>query len=225
MLEPFEALNLFPTAGPAIVLNILVALTSGLAINLVYRYTYRGPGYSLAFVNSLVFLAMITSLVIMVIGNDLARAFGLVGAMSIIRFRTPIKDPQDIVYIFFALAVGLAAGAGYHKIAFVGTGAIGATLVLFSKTTMATPRRDDYLLQFMFSPNGSEIPEYPLVIEQYCRRQNLINVKTFSEGAEELEISYYVKLKDRKRTGDFVTDLRHAPGIRQVNLFFDEEQF
>jgi uncharacterized membrane protein YhiD involved in acid resistance len=225
MLEPFETLNLFPATGPTIIENILVALVCGLVINLVYRHTYRGPGYSLAFVNSLPLLAMITSLVIMVIGNDLARAFGLVGAMSIIRFRTPIKDPQDIVYIFFALAIGLAAGAGFHKIAIVGTVAIGGTLVLLSRTRMATPRKEDYLLQFLFSPNGSGSPDYPRVIQRHCRRHDLLNVKTISDGLDDLEISYFVKLKDREGTGEFIRELRGAPGIRRVNLFFDEEQF
>ena len=71
----------------------------------------------------------------------------------------PIKDPQDIVYIFFSLAVGLAAGAGFHKIAIVGTVAIGATLLAFSRTRITTPRKEDYLLQFRFSPNGDESPD------------------------------------------------------------------
>jgi hypothetical protein len=224
MFDQLEGLTALPTTGPTIVLNITVALVCGLAITMVYRRTYRGPGYSLSFVNSLALLAMITSVVIMVIGNDLARAFGLVGAMSIIRFRTPIKDPQDIVYIFFALAIGMAAGAGYHKIAIVGTMAIGGVLYLFSQSTLAVPRREDFLLQFLVSPNGNESPDYAPVIERHCRRHELINVKALPEGPDDLEISYYVKLRDREKSGDLVRDLRRSSGIRGVNLFFDEEQ-
>jgi len=225
MYDQLLNLDLFPTAGSAILLNISVALICGLTISWVYRLTYRGPGYAITFVNSLVLLSMITAMVIMVIGNDLARAFGLVGAMSIIRFRTPIKDTQDIVYIFFSLATGMAAGAGYHKIAIVGTLFVVAVLFAFSKTAVTGPRREDFLLQFSFSPNGSDDPAYAPVIERHCRRHSLINVKALSEGQDDLEISYYVKLKNREKSGDFVRDLRRAHGIRGVNLFFDEEQF
>ena len=106
MLNAIQGANLFPITATDIVLNIAVALMCGLAIAWLYRNTYRGPGYSIAFVNSIVYLTMITAVVILAIGSNLARAFGLVGAMSIIRFRTAVKETQDIVYIFFSLAVG-----------------------------------------------------------------------------------------------------------------------
>jgi hypothetical protein len=87
-----------------------VALFAGLILTCLYRITYKGAGYTAGFVGSIILLTLITALVIMVIGNNLARAFGLVGAMSIIRFRTAVKDVMDIVFIFFALAVGMASG-------------------------------------------------------------------------------------------------------------------
>ncbi|MCD4664693.1 MAG: DUF4956 domain-containing protein, partial [Bacteroidales bacterium] len=130
MFNELQNINLFPTTGSTIIINILIALLCGLFIAWLYRKTYKGPGYSIGFLNSIVLLAMITSVVIMVIGNNLARAFGLVGTMSIIRFRTAIKDTQDIVYIFFGLAVGMAAGVGYYKIAIIGTLFIGFILYL-----------------------------------------------------------------------------------------------
>ncbi|MEO0226013.1 MAG: DUF4956 domain-containing protein, partial [candidate division WOR-3 bacterium] len=121
MFDSLQNINLFPTTGPQIIANIVVALICGIFISWLYRITYRGPGYSSTYVNSLILLSMITSVVIMVVGNNLARAFGLVGAMSIIRFRTAIKNTQDIVYVFFALAIGMAAGVGLYKVAFIGT--------------------------------------------------------------------------------------------------------
>src|SRR6478736_3572303 len=80
--------------------RLLVALFCGVMISLFYRITYKGYSYSSTFVNSIILLTMITTIVIMVIGNNLAAAFGLVGAMSIIRFRTAVKDTQDIMFIF-----------------------------------------------------------------------------------------------------------------------------
>ena len=87
----------------------------------------------------------------MVIGNNLARAFGLVGALSIIRFRTAIKDTVDIVYIFLGLAIGMAAGVGYHKAAIAGTVMIGLILILFSKSNFRYFRSNQYILQFSYS--------------------------------------------------------------------------
>ncbi|HEX8546828.1 MAG TPA: DUF4956 domain-containing protein, partial [Cytophagaceae bacterium] len=85
--------------------HLMVALLCGILISLLYRWTYKGLSYSGNFVNTIILLTMITSVVIMVIGNNLATAFGLVGAMSIIRFRTAIKDSQDIMFIFFSLSI------------------------------------------------------------------------------------------------------------------------
>ena len=97
MLQDFQNILIFSITIGEVIGNIMVALICSFIISLVYRWTYRGTSYSVSFVNSIVSLAMITALVIMVIGNNLARAFGLVGAMSIIRFRTAVKDTQDIV--------------------------------------------------------------------------------------------------------------------------------
>ena len=121
MFEQFQSLDLFPVTIFDVVTNLILALVCGLIIALVYRFIYKGPSYSVSYVNSLVMLTLITSIVILVIGNNLARAFGLVGAMSIIRFRTAVRDVQDIVFIFFALTIGMAAGVGLHAIALSGT--------------------------------------------------------------------------------------------------------
>jgi uncharacterized membrane protein YhiD involved in acid resistance len=98
----------------------------------------------------IIVLALITSVVIMVIGNNLARAFGLVGAMSIIRFRTAIKETQDIIFIFFALAIGMASGVGLHALALASTIFIGLILFVLTKTSAASPSKKDFLLQFSF---------------------------------------------------------------------------
>src|SRR3990172_4384220 len=125
-----------------VVANLLVALACGFIISLSYRTTSGGANYSPAFVRANVVLSMITALVIMVIGNNLARAFGLVGAMSIIRFRTAVKDIQDIIYIFFALAAGMAAGVGLKAIALFGTLFISGIMVLLYRFRYSQTLKD-----------------------------------------------------------------------------------
>lgn len=225
MLNELQQLDIFPLTTAEIILNISVALICGLFIAWLYRFTYRGPGYSVSFVNSIVLLAMITAVVIMVIGNNLARAFGLVGAMSIIRFRTAVKETLDIVYIFFGLTIGMAAGVGYHQIAIIGTLFIGAILVIFSRTSLPITRHEEYLIQFLFQHREEESPPYLDIFKQHCRHFKIVNVKSMGGDDELLELSYYVKFKDKEKSSDLVRDLKNLPGVQHINLFFDEEQF
>jgi len=223
MFDNLPSINLFPATVSEIFLNIAVALLCGLFIARLYKATYRGTGYSVAFTNSIVMLAMITAVVIMVIGNNLARAFGLVGALSIIRFRTAIKDTQDIVFIFFGLAMGLASGAGFHKIAIVGTLTIGVILYFLSKSPLLTARHKEYLLQFACSSSGDNTSLYMPIIDKYCKHHKVINVKSI-EGHDLLELSYYVRFKDESKSDDFIRELKKLPEIKDINLYFDEEE-
>jgi hypothetical protein len=101
----FQDIFMFSLSPAEALANLVVALFCGVIVAILYRATYKGISYSSGYVISIIMLTLITALVIMVIGNNLARAFGLVGAMSIIRFRTAVKDTQDIMFIFFALAL------------------------------------------------------------------------------------------------------------------------
>jgi len=211
--------------SPADILrNILVACVCGLLISFFYRKSYNGPGYSYSFLNALIFLAMITSVVIMVIGNNLARAFGLVGAMSIIRFRTAVKDTQDIVFIFFALTVGMAAGVGLYAVALLSTLAIGSIALLLSRSNITNHSKREFLLQFTFSENGhsEDAPPYQPVLEKYCRKHSIINSRAAGDG---LELSYHVNLKHAPENPEFIRTLKKVHGISRVNLFFDDEYF
>ncbi len=223
MLENLQSINVFAPTISEIVVNILVSLLCSFFITFIYRVSYKGPGYSDSFVNSIIFLSLITSLVIMVIGNNLARAFGLVGAMSIIRFRTAIKETLDIVYIFFGLAIGMAAGVGYHRLAIVGSLFIGTILFLFSKTNLFTLRKEQYLLQFSFFLDEKKTGECISVLENFCSRFDIINIKT-TEETSLAEYSYYVSFKKKSSANRFVEELRNVSGVKNINLFFDEEK-
>ncbi len=224
MLTDFQQLDLFPIPAFEILLNFLVALCCGFAISWLYRKTYHGPGYSTSFVNSMVLLTLITAMVIMIIGNNLARAFGLVGAMSIIRFRTAVKETFDIVFIFFALAAGLAAGAGSRLIAVFGTMIIGTIVFLLAKTQALNGSKREFLLQFSVVPNGKEPPEYVAVIDTHCREQRMVNVKS-SEETDIMELTYYVRLKRPEDSHVFIDQLKTVHGVKHINLYYDEEQF
>lgn len=224
MLDDLSTIFQFDLTIDQIIVNTAIATICGFFIMYLYRITYQGPSYSQSFAGSLVILSMLTAIVIMVIGNNLARAFGLVGAMSIIRFRTAIKDPQDIVYIFFSLAVGMAAGAGLHLVAIIGSGIVGIVTYILSFNKGGAAQRREFLLQF--SLNGTTGDEAPHLktMNRYCKEHKLINMKSLDEGST-LELSYYVRLKNQDKGTTFVRELEKSPGVERVNLFFDEENY
>jgi len=224
-MNPFQDIqNMFVVSltPTDVVVNLVVAFVCGFSISRCYSIATARPANSRTFIQALVTLAMITAMVIMVIENNLARAFGLVGAMSIIRFRTAVKDVQDIAFIFFSLAIGMAAGVGMTKIAFVATAMIGLTMVGLARAPAVARKNKQYLLQFIFSTSqDSEAPYMPL-LNQYCRRYHLINMKTLGPDGV-IELSFYAHFRDSNQCGDFVQELGRLEGVRNVNLFFDEE--
>lgn len=207
-----------------IIRHLMVSLACGALIAVVYRLTYKGLSYSATFVNSVMMLTMVTTLVIMVIGNNLATAFGLVGAMSIIRFRTAVKDTQDIIFIFMSLAVGLACGAGLFQVAIFGTIIIGIVFYAIVKINLTAPRKRDFLLQMIIRGNAQRSFDASDVLNKYCRKYHLVNVKAVGEDQNNLmELSYYVKLSKEENSKNLVAEIKEFEGVQHVNLFFDEE--
>ena len=100
-----------------VIINICLAFLLGMFISFIYKSTHKGLSYSQSFMLTLVYVTIIVSIVMMLIGNNLARAFALVGALSIIRFRTVVKDTKDTAYVFLSLAAGMACGTGSYFIA------------------------------------------------------------------------------------------------------------
>ena len=207
---------------PQAAANLAMALVCGLLVARFYRWVTHRASNAHAFVSALIALSMITCVVIMVIGNNLARAFGLVGAMSIIRFRTAVKDVRDIVFIFFSLAVGMAAGVGLSAIALAGTVAIGLAMVAVEKVQSRSRRQRDYLLQLCYTPDSDEEAPHLADLGRYCRRHHLVNTQA-EPGSDDLEVSYYVDLRDEGASEALVQNLRSLPGVHRVNLYFDED--
>lgn len=152
-MNEFQYIELFPVTALEIIYSLSISFICGVLISIVYRVTYKGPNYSRTFVSSLIVLTIITSLVLLVIGNNLATAFGLVGAMSIIRFRTAVRDVQDIVFIFFSLGIGMASGVGLYLVAVIGTIFICLVLLLLSNTNVFQTADVNYLIHITYKPN------------------------------------------------------------------------
>jgi uncharacterized membrane protein YhiD involved in acid resistance len=224
MIEDFQSIFVFTISAKDVIANLIVALTCGFFIAFLYKYTYSGLNYSAAFNVSLIMLTMITAIVIMVIGNNLARAFGMVGAMSIIRFRTAVKDTADIMFIFFALSIGLASGVKLYSIAFLGTFFIGSIYFIISRMNFSLPLKREFLMQIVAREKETGDNPFGEILSRYCKKQKLVNIKTLGEKGNDqlLEFSFYVTLKDEAKGGILVKEVREVDGVEQTNLFFDE---
>jgi uncharacterized membrane protein YhiD involved in acid resistance len=218
----YQNLAVFPTATSDVLANLLVAFFCGLMLSIIYRVTYRGPSYSVTFVNSLVLLSIIAAIVIMVIGNNIARAFGLVGAMSIIRFRTAIRDTMDLVFIFLSLALGMACGVGLNAVALTGSMLSGLVVIALTFTNFGAPRKRHYLLQVVHHATDQQDITKPIM--RFCSSLKLVSMKNI--GLDDLtESNFHITLRNSKQTEELVRTLRQTPSVQQVNVFFDEDDF
>jgi len=224
MFDDFSAIFQYSLSANEIIGNISVALLCSVFISYFYKKTYNGPGYLNSFANALILLSLITAVVIMIIGNNLARAFGLVGAMSIIRFRTAVKETHDIVYIFFSLTIGMAAGVGLHSLAILGTLFIGLVSYVISKMDSENGEKKNTLLEFQLENGSKEIStEYQNIISKYKKKVKLVNIKTLDN--QKMLVSYYIRFKKNNQNIDLVNQLQNIEGIKNITLFSDEEGF
>ncbi len=219
----FESLNqIIPTISFFdVFINIGIAFVFGLLIATLYRYTYQGFSYSTDFLNTLIIITMVTAVVIMVIGNNLARAFGLVGAMSIIRFRTALKESRDIAFVFFGLAAGMAAGAGNHMIGMVAVPMISLFILILHWTTYGSAEKNEFLLKFWMVPDDVDEPVYQSVFSVYLSEYNLITARSARLG-QFLELSFNVRLKKNQQSQAFIKDLSALEGIERASIIVSE---
>lgn len=226
MNELLQSIEFFPLTTTDILTRLVVAFLCGYAISWIYKWTYRGPGYLSGFANSLIVLSLITAVVLLVIGNNLARAFGLVGAMSIIRFRTAVKETQDIIFIFLSLAVGMAAGVGYFKIAIISTLFIGLVLSILAFRDKDRGGSEEGLLQFrLLSDNTDGENTFLPALKQFCKSWKLLNARAVGGNEEPvLEVAFFIELNRAEESLELLNTLNSISEIENATLLFDEER-
>lgn len=198
-----------------IIFNLGVAFVGGLLISWIYKTTHKGLSYSQSFVITTIMVTVVVALVIMVIGNNLARAFALVGALSIIRFRTVVKDTKDTAFIFWALAVGLAAGTSNYFLAFFGTSIIGIIVIILNITNYGTLYKSEFILRYITVKGKSKI--HSEIINKYTKNSSLLHVEPTGDN-EAVRISLDIVLKDKFKESDLVAELNQSEDISDVIL-------
>ncbi|MGB2661619.1 MAG: DUF4956 domain-containing protein [Candidatus Omnitrophota bacterium] len=201
---------------PVILLNLVSAFILSIFLSVAYKKNHKGLSYSQSLIFSFILLSVATSCVIMVIGNSLARAFGLVGALSIIRFRTVVKDTKDTAYVFFALVIGMATGTNAYTIAIIATGIFIAVDTILTKVNFGSIRKHEYIVRFGFNPKVQTDDAYKDVFERFLGYSHLVDMMVISEDA--IEYSYNIQLKKEIQLNDFVKELNRIEGLANINV-------
>ncbi|AFV01222.1 hypothetical protein UNSWDHB_2286 [Dehalobacter sp. UNSWDHB] len=193
-----------------VAITLLISFLLGLFIYAVYKKTFNGVMYSRNFNVSLVGMAMITTLIIMGVTSNIVLSLGMVGALSIVRFRSAIKDPMDIVFIFWAIAAGIVSGAGQYLLVISGSIVIGIMLIIFtSKTTNEIP----YMV--VINCSGSEAEKMLLTkLAEHVKRMKIKSKAV--RGGQGIELTIEVRL--RVDNTDFVNALAAIEGVNDVVL-------
>ncbi len=187
---------------------IIAALILGAAICAVYKLTYRGVMFSANFCLSLLAMELITSFIIMTVTSNVILSLGMVGALSIVRFRTAIKDPMDIAFLYFSICVGIMTGANLIWLAVAGVVIVGVILILAGRL----PQKDEaYILMLTVAEEDEEaVSKY--IVKSTAKSK--LKSKTISEGLTEL--AYEVKLKGNSTK--FLNKMSVYPTISSITI-------
>ena len=205
----------------ALISAIGAALVLGLAISLVYMLTHKAEGYSGSFIITMIMLPTIISVVILLIGSNVARAFSLAGAFSLIRYRSAPGDPKDIAYVFFTMAVGLACGMGFIPYAVVFTSILCLIMVILHYTKFAKPKSTHMQLTVTVPENLNYQGLFDDVLDRYTDSWKLKRVKTSDFGTL-FDVVYNIHFKSNTDQKKFIDELRCRNGNLTISLTLKE---
>ncbi|MBN1995506.1 MAG: DUF4956 domain-containing protein [Anaerolineae bacterium] len=210
-----DATNVFSTED--VIFVLILSFVLSLIIAWVYRLTYRGVSYTQSYVHTLIMMTMVVAVIMLIIGSNIARAFALVGALSIVRFRNAVKDTRDVGYIFFAMAIGMAVGTRFYLLAIIATVIISfiwwgmATLNLFAKDIR------EQILKIRLPADMPYDTLFDRVFARYLARFSLIAVETVQAGTQ-TELIYGIELKKQQEAQELMAELRKLNDNNKVAL-------
>lgn len=193
------------------------ALGIGFIISLIYIVTHKKEGYASSFPVTLIMLPAIIAIIILLIGDNIARAFGLAGAFSLIRFRSAASDPKDIAYVFFSLAIGLACGVGYVAYAAMFALILCLVMLILEKSSFAKPSNPGMLLKVTIPENLNYHALFDDIFDRYTDSWQLKRVKTSNFGSL-FDIFYQIQFKAEYSPKDFLDELRCRNGNLDISL-------
>ncbi len=208
-------LSLVEYSAAIIVVNIILAFCLSFIISMVYRRTHRGISYSQSFVLSLIMISVLSAMAMMILGNNLIRALGILGVFTLLRFRTIIKDTRDATFLFFALAIGMAVGTNNYTIAGIGTVMLSAIILFLHRINFGSVVREGFMLTFVTKENFKEDMSLG-VFKDYLGSFKLLQIKTQADN--EQEYYYSVRFVSDEKRGEFLKKIQGLEGVVYADL-------
>ena len=212
-----------PTNIPAMVLGLLGACAGVLAVAWVYMWTHSGLSYSKSFVNSLVVIPTVVSLVMMVLSNNLITAFGLMAVFAIVRFRNILRDTLDTTYILSVIVVGMAAGTLKYSTAIIGCVITLSIFVYLWATAFGSRQRYDMIVNLHWGRPIQELNDLKNLLHRHSLRTICASQRSH-EGYEGTDVSYRLLLRDPERMDQLLMELRGLQGVSRVTGLKAEEE-
>jgi hypothetical protein len=203
-----------------IVLSILTAAVLGFTISYIYKKTHSGFSYSRSFLFTLIMVTIVIALIMMVIQSNVALSLGLVGSLSVIRFRTVLKDSKDMAYLFWVICIGLCVGSGNYLMAVVATACISCIVIYLERMNYGSNSRSGYImvLQSSADANGAVAK----ILDDKRLKWEVRSSMTDNEHAvKEVRYSIFSKLRPQA-VEELLTDAQNAPGVKKVSLLSPE---
>ena len=200
-----------------VIMAMFISLGLNLLIALIYRKTYKGTRYSQDYVQTLIIIGVVTTILIMVVSGNGAIAFGMFAAFSVIRFRRNLGQSRDLAFVFFAMAIGMVVGARLYGEALLITAIVGTAIVVLTKTDAFAPRRASHLLTLRMTAEMDFEELLRPVFEEYTDRVQLVSVSSAQAGMM-TELRYGLQLKMGASTPKLLEALHLACGNNRVVL-------
>ena len=218
-----ELLNIHggATSGAAkpqdVALAMLISLGLNLLIATIYRRTYRGTRYSQDYVQTLIIIGVVTTILIMVVSGNGAVAFGMFAAFSVIRFRRTLGQSRDLAFVFFAMAIDMVVGAGLYSMAVIITAIVGTAIYLLAKTDAFAPRRASHMMTLRMTSDMDFEELLRPVFAEFTDRSQLVSV-TSAQAGMMTELRYGLQLKLGVSTPKLLEALHQVCGNNRVVL-------
>jgi uncharacterized membrane protein YhiD involved in acid resistance len=200
---------------------VLLAFGLTQAVALVYVWTFRGLSYSRAAVQTMALVSILTCMLMLAAGSSIIAGIGIAGGISIVRFRTTMRDPRDVVFVFASVAIGIAAGAQAYSAALVCTAVFLAATLGLHAMSYGSQKHMDGLLRFTAAQGGSVEEAITLALRKHCRSFVLVTLREAAQGTV-LEHAYQISIPDAENRAPLVAALQAVPGVEDVTLLLQE---
>jgi hypothetical protein len=210
-----------PTSPETALLSLLTALALGQAIAAVYMWTFRGLSYTRSFVFAVAVGSVVTCSLMLAIGNSLAAGIGIAGGMALIRFRTSMRDPRDLIFVLASLSAGVASGLKAWGPAILGSAVFIAAAVIFTYSDFGARERSDGLLRVQVPASPEAERHLADVLSRHTKSFALVTLREVAQGAA-MQHAYQVRLRSSAHRTPLLLELERLEGSRDISLLLQE---